>query len=523
MSPPREIELKLEVPADSLARLTRSSLIRAAGKRSSRPATLVSVYFDTDKLKLRKKGLSLRVRRTGRRHVQTIKQDADASAALLARNEWERDIASMQPDFDAAIDTALAPLLSKKLRRSLKPVFETRVRRTVYPIHNGGSEIELTIDKGKVEAGRHSSPLCEIELELKRGESAELFKLARALAEEVPVQLSVKSKAEHGYALITGEEPTAIKAAPVALAPGSSRQAAFQLIARACLHQVVANRPAMQNGDPEGLHQMRVALRRIRAAISLFSDMLADPQTDGMKAELKWIARELGPARELDVFVKRVVNPVADGKPNGPGMAVLTKELRDKREDAFARARAAIESSRFRALVLAAAEWIESGEWTRNADDLVRPLRERPIAAVAADELRRRRKKILKSGARLNEIDPQRRHELRIQAKKLRYASEFFAGAFSGKKVVRRRNNFVAALEKLQDALGDLNDISVHEALTERIVDGQEASGKRRRGHAKRAFAAGRLSGREEARTASVLRDAERAYGVFAKAKPFWP
>jgi inorganic triphosphatase YgiF len=503
--------------------LTRSSLIRAAGKKSYKPSTLVSVYFDTDKFKLRNKGLSLRVRRAGRRHVQTVKQDAGASAVLLVRNEWERDIAGTQPDLDAARDTALAPLLSKKLRRNLKPVFETRVRRTVYPIHSGGSEIELTIDKGKVEAGGHSTPLCEVELELKHGESAELFKLARALAEEVPVQLAVKSKAEQGYALVAGEEPTAVKATPVALAPVSSRQAAFEVIARACLHQLVANRSVMQNGDPEGLHQMRVALRRMRAAISLFSDMLADPQTDGMKAEFKWIAGELGPARELDVFVECAVKPVADGRPNRPGMAVLTKELRHKREDAFARAQAAVESARFRALVLATAEWIESGDWTRNADDLARGLRERPIAAAAADELRRRRKKILQRGARLKEIDPQLRHKLRIQAKKLRYASEFFAGAFPGKRAARRRKDFVAALSMLQDTLGDLNDIAVHEALTERIVDEQAASDKRRRGRAKKAFAAGRISGREEARAAAVLMELERAYGLFAKAKPFWP
>ena len=74
MSPPREIELKLEVPAQSIARLNRSPLLKGATTASRKPATLVSVYFDTDKLKLRNKGLSLRVRRIGRRHVQTIKQ-----------------------------------------------------------------------------------------------------------------------------------------------------------------------------------------------------------------------------------------------------------------------------------------------------------------------------------------------------------------------------------------------------------------------------------------------------------------
>jgi triphosphatase len=522
MSPPREIELKLEVPPHSIARLNRSSLLKGAATVARKPATLVSVYFDTQKLKLRDKGLSLRVRRVGRRHVQTIKQENGESTILFARNEWERDIGSNEPDLEAARDTALEPLLTKKLRRGLKPVFETRVRRTVYPIHSGDSEIELTIDKGKVEAGRQSSPLCEVELELKSGNSSELFKLARSLGEEVPVQLAVKSKAERGYALIAGEEPAAVKAAPVALTPDLSRHAAFQSIARACLQQLVANQPVMQNGNPEGLHQMRVALRRLRAAVSLFSDMLVDPQTDAMKAEFKWISGELGPARELDVFINRVVKPVADGRPNGPGVAVLTKDLRRRRKDAFARACSAVESARFRGLVLDTAAWIEDGEWTRSTDELAVALRERPIPAAAADELRRHRKKIVKQGKHLAALEPERRHKLRIRAKKLRYASEFFAGAFPGKRAAQRRKNFVASLEKLQDALGDLNDIAVHEGLTERLVDGQDAGGKRRRGRAKKAFAAGRLSGREEARIASVLKDAEVAYGVFAKAKPFW-
>src|SRR3984893_4751894 len=330
MSPPRETELKLEVPAHSIARLNSSSLLKRATMPPRKRATLVSVYCDTDKLKLRNKGLSLRVRRIGRRYVQTIKQESGESAGLFARNEWERDIGGKRPDLEAARDTALEPLLSKKLRRGLKPLFETRVRRTVYPIHSGDSEIELTIDKGKVEAGRQSSPLCEVELELKRGETGELFKLARTLGEQVPIQLSVKSKAERGYALIAGEEPKAVKAAPVALTPESSRQAAFQAVARACLHQLVGNLPAMQDGDPEALHQMRVALRRLRAATSLFADMLLDPQTQEMNAEFKWISGELGPASELEVFSKRVVTPDADGKPNEPEMAVLTKELRHK-------------------------------------------------------------------------------------------------------------------------------------------------------------------------------------------------
>jgi len=512
----REIELKLEVPAHGLARLGRSSLLKGATTASRKPATLVSVYFDTDKLKLRNKGFSLRVRRIGRRHVQTIKQHASEDSPLFVRNEWEREIGSTQPDLDFAQDPALELLLNKKLRRDLKPVFETHVRRTVYPIESDGSEIELTIDRGKLEAGRHSVPICEIELELKSGQSAELFKIARTLAKEIPLQLVVKSKAERGYAVLTGEKLKGVKAARVALSPDISRQVAFQLIARACLYQLAANQPAMQGGDPEGVHQMRVALRRLRAAISLFSEMLASPQTAAVKAEFKWIARELGPVRELDVFIKRVLKPVSDGNPNGAGVAVLARDLQKQRGNAFARALAAVESPRFRALVLDAAAWIEAGEWTHQDNALVRALRERPIAPAAAEELHRRWKRILKRGKDLETLGPQRRHKLRIQAKKLRYASEYFTETFPGKKSARRCKRFVFSLEKLQDALGDLNDIAVHE-------DTIAALGlRRRRANPKRAFAAGLLTGREDAQLDAVMAAATAAGAALISAKSFW-
>jgi CHAD domain-containing protein len=159
---------------------------------------------------------------------------------------------------------------------------------------------------------------------------------------------------------------------------------------------------------------------------------------------------------------------------------------------------------------------------TRNADDLARAFRDQPIATAAAAEMERRRKKIVNRGTRLAELDPVRRHRMRIQAKKLSYASEFFGVTFPGKKAARRRKEFIAALEPLQETVGDLNDISVHEGLTERLVDAQENGDKPKRGAAKEAFAAGRLSGREEARFDSVLKDAERAYARFAKARPFW-
>src|SRR5262249_35130391 len=162
----------------------------------------------------------------------------------------------------------------------------------------------------------------------------DLFQTARELAREVPVQLATSSKAQRGYFLVAGKRLEAIKAAPVALMPDSTGEAAFRAIARACLRQLVANQPVFLCGDPEGLHQMRVALRRLRAAVSLFADMLADGQTEEMKAQLRCIGGELGPAREFDVFIRRVLMPVSEDKPDGPGVAVLAKDFRQKRDEA---------------------------------------------------------------------------------------------------------------------------------------------------------------------------------------------
>jgi triphosphatase len=475
---------------------------------------LVSVYFDTAKLKLRKHGISLRVRHVGDRHVQTIKQDRTDDGAALSRDEWECEVDDGTPDFDAARGTALEPLLTKKARRALKPMFETRVRRTVYPITLGGTEIELSLDKGRVESGHKSSGFCEAELELIKGDGTRLFGLARQLAGRAPLQLSFKSKAERGYALVAGEPEGPVKSLPAILAPEFDTKSAFKAIARTCLHQLIANVPALRHEHPEGLHQARVALRRLRAAISLFSELLKGGQTERVKGELKWLTGEFGPARELDVLMTEVITPLIGHQRDG-SLQGLGADVARRREHAFERAHAAVDSARFRKLVLDAAAWIEVGEWTRSEDELVRSLSERPIDRTAYDELDRRRKKILKRAKRIASLDARRLHKLRIAAKKLRYASDFFKDVFPGKRSARHRKQFVAGLKTLQDALGDLNDIRVNMGVTRDLSH-------RRSKSSSLAFAAGRVSGREEARRAAVMKSAQVAFARFRHAEPFW-
>jgi CHAD domain-containing protein len=281
------------------------------------------------------------------------------------------------------------------------------------------------------------------------------------------------------------------------------------------LKQVVDNEPALLAGDPEGVHQMRVGLRRLRAAMSLFSVLLRDPQTRAIKDELKWLAGELAAARELEVLQQQVVAPVMKRHGRRDGLPALSHELAERREAALARARSAVKSARFCALTLDTAAWLEVGDWTKPPDDLVRDRGNLPIESFAAEQLSRRWRKIRKRGRALAQLSAPRRHKLRIQAKKLRYASEFFAQPFPGKRASRRRKQFAAALGHLQDGLGDLNDIVVHEEL-------MTAMGVRRRASRKRAFAAGLLTGREDARIDAAMAAATGAYAKLVKLEPFW-
>jgi CHAD domain-containing protein len=305
----------------------------------------------------------------------------------------------------------------------------------------------------------------------------------------------------------------------IKIAPDQPAKAAFQSIASACLAQIVANKPAILAGDPEGVHLMRVGLRRLRTAISLFADIVADARMPAIRRELKWLSDELGPAREFEVFLTRVVAPLGQQHTRLSGMRTLSRDLADQREAAVARAVAAVSSPRFRELTRTAAAWIETGGWRQPRSKLARERGEQPIETVARAQLKRRWKQIRKHGRRLAHLDPGARHELRIRAKKLRYATEFYKTVFAGKKQAKRRAAFLTALKPLQECLGELNDIFVHEKLTNGIV---QASAIRKAGQPRQVAAAGLLTSHEEARFKPLLTAAEHAFGTFEKLDPYW-
>jgi inorganic triphosphatase YgiF len=510
----KELEIKLEGAPSALRRLNGIPLIKALNKPPKR-ATEVSVYFDTDRHKLRKNGLMLRVRRIGKRYVQTIK--AAGNSAPIERNEWETQITGTRPDLSKIGGTPLEPLMSNKVRRQLKPMFATRVHRTIYPLADDTRAIELTIDRGKIDTGDGSMPLCELELELKRGNNEQLFEIARAITHALPVRLALKSKSERGYQLIRGQQDAPVKTGPVDLPADSNSRDGFKVICFACLKQVVDNVAALVKEDPEGVHQMRVGLRRLRAAMSLFSDFLGDDQTAAIETELTWLAGELAPAREFEVLMERVIAPIKKQHGRLPsGVRLLSQELVEKRKAALTTAMNAVASARFRVLILEVAAWLELGHWIKPQDDLVRSRGDMPIEIFATEQLRRRWRKVRKTGKELAQLDAKKRHKLRIQVKKLRYTAEFFGELFQGKKAIRRQRKFTTALEQLQDGLGDLNDITVDEHLIAAAETG------RRRSSPNSAFAAGLLTGREDARTDAAMLAAMQGYAKLVKVKPFW-
>jgi CHAD domain-containing protein len=197
-------------------------------------------------------------------------------------------------------------------------------------------------------------------------------------------------------------------------------------------------------------------------------------------------------------------------------MQSLSRELAERRDAALTRAQDAVKSSRFRALTLDTAAWLQAGLLTNPMDDLVRDRADLPIGVFAVEQLTRPWRKVRKKGKALAQLDERSRHRLRIQAKKLRYAVEFFASPFARKRAVKRRKQFLNALGRLQNGLGDLNDIAVHEKR-------MAAIGIRRlRSNPSRAFAAGLLTGLEDARIGAAMTVTTEAYADFVKVKSFW-
>lgn len=302
---------------------------------------------------------------------------------------------------------------------------------------------------------------------------------------------------------------TAARAAPAArrnalpgrLSPGMACDTAFRIIARRHLDAVLAQHDGTCRGDPDALHQIRIALTHLRTAIRFFSPMVDDALRPNVWAELKWLNSQLGMVRDLDVAIERVVAE------SGDELAVIA-ELQhwdEKRAESHRLLARALQSARYRRLVERTSTWIESGPWsTRRSKEAIR-LRRCTLAEHATERLTEWETTLLKKARKLRKLDVEKRHKLRILNKRLTYSIESLQDLFTEESLTKQKS-ILKALRRAQRSLGQLNDDARGQALAASLNGaGLDASNRFR----------------NRKRERKLLRTASVAYRKLDKAKPF--
>ena len=513
----QEIEIRFDARPDDISRLARSAVFEhlTVGRATTR--VLSTVYFDTPELRLAKAGLSLRVRKSGRAYVQTVKNE---NTGMLAseRGEYECKLPSPSPDLRFIPDVYVRERLEAIANETaVEPVMQSEIRRTTRALKTAaGDEIELALDRGEIRTlmnGHSVVPVSEIELELKHGSSAALYDVARMLSRETPLTVNMESKAERGIRALEGRDIAPRKAGRVMLAPDATAEEAFRATLSHCLRHIARNTSAIANArDPEGVHQIRVGLRRLRAALSVFGDAFKAGPFEELRARAKSLGDAFGTTRELDVFALDLLTPVEKCSKKA-GLTQLRLALEELRREYWESTVTLVRSDDLTGFLLDLAAAIETRSWREasppeHMSEFVRPARE--LAAAALDKSL---KKACKRAKHLAVLGIPERHRLRIALKSLRYAAEFFAPLFPAKSVAA----FLESLSKLQDLFGALNDAAMAEHILTRIA---EHAGNH--GGPELFEAAAFVEGWHQSRIPMTWDKAKKRWKRFAKTQPFW-
>lgn len=439
MTSDREYELKFSFPEEATERLVSHPTLRAAlpERRLSR---MVSTYFDTADCSLHRRRISLRVRRSGNRSTQTLKR---AGPSLVERDEWEHEVAGSSPDLAWLRTTPLKDLFETDAPIDAR--FAVEVERTILPIAFKGAKIEAALDHGSVRSAGLSLPINEIELELKEGRKASVAELARHLAREMPLVLSLASKAERGFAVadLTWGRPS--KSLDLDLSQVKTLAQVFEAVVQSCLHGICYNAALVgtTRDEVDAVHKTRILVRHLRAALDLFGPVLRRKHLKAVRAEIKWMSDLLGAARDADVFQTSVFDKAAEAMVvhGADTLATFTRGDQSRAHDCLHRALA---SARWRLLLVDLAEFSETG--------VRRSLRHRRYRSFVRKRLEKRRHTLADNARRIRTRTPDALHEIRKRAKMLRYATEFFDNT----EVADHR--LAEALQVLQQCLGEIHD-----------------------------------------------------------------
>ena len=443
----REYELIFSVAPAAAARLAGHPALGTAGTEARRER-LLSTYHDTAEGALRRRGVTLRVRSGEHQTVHTLKR---SGASLVERDEWERE-GGDTPDLGWLRMTPLADLFADEdIATRLDPRFTVDVDRTILPIAYGGTMIEGAIDKGAIRAGAASLSVHEFELERKHGPEQGLLRLGRKLARDMPLVLSLTSKAERGFAVADASWGHPSKSIPLDLGDVRTLRDLFTAVVQGCLHALCRN-AALIGGveDGEAVHKTRIALRHIRAALALFAPVLRRRRLARLKGELKWMSDKLGAARDADVF-RQLAGTDADGSP-------LAAALEPRRRRSHVRLEAALASARWRLLLIDVLAFSIEG--------VRRSRRARHAAAFTRRRVRKLRRGLAEDARGMRHQPFEALHDLRKRARMLRYDLDLVGDL--PKLDVRRKHLRRTGddLQALQETLGEIHDA---EALAARL------------------------------------------------------
>ncbi len=458
---PLEVEVKFRLPADALPALDAHPALQA-GLVGTHTQHNVTTYYDTPGWDLAQAGASFRVRRRGRQHIQTLKL-RQANDGAFARGEWEWPVMSGQPDLDRLAETPLPPHL--RGLDGVRPVFVTDVRRVLRTLQRDGATIELALDRGHVQAGDATEDIHELELELKAGDPSWLYRLAAELHAALPMALGAESKADRGWRLCTGRPRDAVKQADLDLPRDIAAGDAFRRIVAATLATLMANQPAAEAGAVEGVHQIRVAIRRLRAALVLFRPLLEPHAEARFTGELRRLGRVFGEARDWDVFCTETLAAAEQDGVASHWLALLRAPAASQRTAAHDRVTAELRGPAFTAVVLGLAAWAD--DTTVAVGDAAGTA----LAAIAPDLVGRRAHAVRRRGRHLDQRSDAALHALRKALKKLRYSVAFLAPLAPHKAV----KQYLHGCKALQKHLGALNDAVTAVAMAERLGGDRQA------------------------------------------------
>jgi len=469
---PHEVELKLRGTPAMLDKLRQAPVITQHARNQGIVRRLEAVYYDTPDCLLDRHGISLRVRRSGQRHIQTLKRAASGDNPL-ARQEWETPVDDEHIDLSRFPVAEIGAPLDGLRAEVLRPVFSSKVRRRIQKVQFDSALVEIAFDEGVIAAGERSQKLSEIELELKQGDAAILYEIGLSLLDLAPLQVETSSKAARGYKLARNTEFKAAKAEPVAITAEDNVDASISKILGNGQHQLMANLAPVEFGDnPEGVHQMRVSLRRLRTALTLIRRELGPTALGPVAEEARRLARVLGPARNWDVFATDTLADIEKAGLPDIDIAGLRNAAEPFRAESYVVVREMLAGSQTNRFLLSFGCLLERRGWRNGVASEAMTVLAEPVKSFARRVLTRSHRKSLKRGRHFKQLSPEARHELRLSLKKLRYTSEFFLPLYAD---VPAAGKYLKRLSQLQDVLGAANDAATTQPLLDTLRRGTSA------------------------------------------------